>query len=720
MSKTLIVTEKLNVACKVGALGQKVFGSFKLSNGQTLTPSYLAKNEKIINGIVAKMGRLENEKYIIQYAAGHLIELFQAKDYNDAYRNWRDIPFPYIPDPFKMKVKTSSKDLFNSLKKTMNSNEVDNIIIATDADREGESIFAYIYNMAGCKKPCKRLWTDAFTEQGIEKAFKNMKSNSYYKGLKDAGYGRMTSDFLMGALLTAKSTIDLSAGKDIINVGRVQTAVLAEIVRVEDLVKNFKKKKSYQVVGKFKTSTGDMYEGVYEEKFDTLDKANKLIERLNGCNGIIKDTLREKENKWCPPLFDQTALAIELSTKYNMTPDQTLKASQSLYEKGYQTYPRTSSRYITSGDVGDYNSMLNAISTINPLSIKHKFNAKNKRIVDDGKVESHSAIIPTSSIPDISSLSQYEKYTYTEVMLRAIAINFPSAIDEKHLINTSVKDIVFKSIGRVELERGFREVYNMEGPNNPLPIVNKNEEVELIGLTYKEVETQPPKRYTNASILKFMETCGKNIEDEDARELMKNKGIGTAATRAEIINKLINTRYIEIKGKTIYPTEKGIKMINIFPVDEMKNPEFTGNLEYKLYQVEKGELSLKDYMNYIEQIYIIACDRIGKTSSKGKIGTSDQKELGKCPCCGNFIIHKKGKTKTGSAYDFYGCSNWKGGCKFTISEICGKKLTEKQVIQLLEKGETGKIKGFKKKDGTELPSAKVVLEDGKIKLDWNC
>lgn len=733
MSKTLIIAEKLSVACKLGALGSKIFGSFSLSNGTKLTPEYLSKNEKLVHGIVAKNGRLENDNFIIQFAAGHLVELYQAVDYDESYKNWRNIPFPYIPDPFKMKVKDSAKSLFHSLEKAMNSNDVKEIIVSTDADREGQAIFEYIYSKAKCSKPCKRLWADAFTESGIQKAYSKMKKNEEYNGVKNAGYGRMTSDFLMGALLTAKATIDLSAGKELLNVGRVQTAVLNEICRIENLVTDFKKVKSYQVVGRFKNSKGDIYEGVYDEKFDSVDTAKKLISRLNGGEGKVALATRDEEKKWCPPLFDQTGLAIELAGKYGMSPDQTLAACQSLYEKGYQTYPRTASRYITEGDADDFNRALNTVSSINPLALKYKFSKTNKRIVDDSKVESHGAIVPTESLPTISSLSQNEKNTYTEVILRSIAVNFPPAIDEKHIIDTMIKDIPFHSTGKIEKDRGFREVYNTPLNDAPLPIVNKGEVVQVLNLSHKEVETKPPKRYTEATILKFMESCGKNIENEEARELMKNKGIGTGATRAEIINKLKTTHYIELKGKTIYPTQKGMELINVLPCDELKNPEFTGDLEFKLYQVEKQELSLKEYMSFIEKVYIDSCNKIGKSTSK-KIGNAKDVEggVGVCPACGSTITHRQGKSAKG-AYDFYGCSNWKGGCKFSIGDILGKKLTEKQVTQLLKTGTTNEIKGFKKKDGSLLPSAKVIVankdgskfEEGQknkeveIKLNWN-
>lgn len=718
MSKTLIIAEKPNVACKIGACGRKILGDFYLPDGTLLTSSYLSKNDKKVIGLVSRSKKLENDKYIIMYAAGHLIELYQAYDYDSSYKNWSNIPSNFIPNPFKMKVKKDGEDLFNTLKKAMNSNEVNEIIIATDGDREGQSIFEFIYNFAGCKKKCKRIWTSSFTEGALEKAFKEMKDNKEYVGVANAGNARVKSDFLMGALLTAKTTTKLSGNREILTVGRVQTAVLAEIVRIENLINNFTKTKSYVLVGKFKTKDGEIYEGTYKEKFDSLEKAEKLLEQLKNNKGTIVETTREDVKIFCPPLFDQTNLAIEMASKYGLSADETLKACQTLYENGYQTYPRTASRYIKTDETTDFKNMLNEINVINPLSKKYAFNPNNKKIVDDSKVDSHSAITPTVNVPDLKSLNKNEKDVYNEVVLRTIAVNFPCAIDEKQSIITNIKDIPFSSTGKIEKERGFREVYNSPIVDNSLPIVKEKDQVEVLEITTKEVETKPPKRYTEATILKFMETCGKNIEDENARELLKNKGIGTSATRGEIIKKLKSCGYIIPKGKTLFPTQKGIDLINIFPCDKLKNPEFTGELEYQLYKVEKNEISLSSYMKFIEDLYIDSCNQI-ENSKNQKIGKEEVKSLGVCPSCKKgSITHRKGKSKKGS-YDFYGCTNWKDGCKFNIGQICGKMLTENQVKTLLDKKEVGPIKGFKKKDGTVLNPAKVILKNDKeITLSW--
>lgn len=713
--KTLIVAEKPSVALKIAANGRKKLGDFYL-NGHLLTKSYIEKNEETLTRSIKRAGRVENDQYIVSFAEGHLVALFDAKDYNSAYSNWRNIPFPWVPNPFQTKVIKGREYLYGNLERMMNSPQVNIIVNACDGDREGSNIFHLIYNQTKCKKPVKRLWVESHTESKLLKALDNLEDETIPKhdNLRKAGYCRTKADWILGALLTANATIKLGSGKDIISVGRVQTTVLNEIVRVEELNRNFKQKKFYHLLAKFRTKDGKIYEGVCDaEDYDDIQKVKNIISRLPK-NGKISDYEVKTENRYCPPLYDQTSLAVEMSKKYGISPDGTLNASQSLYEKGYATYPRTSSRYITQGDADDFARMYQLIASVNPLAAKHPFNRHNKRIVDDSKVESHTAIIPTTEIPDLGQLNKNERTVYEELVRRAIAVNFPPAVDEKQKILTQVSGFDFKSTGTVELENGWREVYNIEGKNNPLPMVQTGEPVEILSLEPKEVVTQPPKRYTEATILQFMESCGKKIEDEEMRELMKNKGIGTAATRAEILNKLKRTNYIEVRGKTIYPTEKGIEVIHKLPVDELKNAEFTGEMEYRLYQVEKGELSDKEFMDLIIQLYQLSCQKLDDKKIVRIASSTDS--VGKCPLCGNGIVKRKGKYG-----EFYGCNGYKEGCRFTINKICGKLLTEKQAQTLLEKGKTARIKGFRKKDGKELPSARVVLDKktGEIKLDFS-
>lgn len=720
MGKILIVTEKTSVACKLGSTGRKMLGDFKMSNGEILTDEkYSADENKYKKMFDNDMGYIENDKYIIAPASGHLFELYQAYDYNPNYRNWSKIPFPFIPNTFEIKLKEDkktksadrkAKKCYDIIKKLMDRKDVESLICATDGDREGENIFSLIYQFSGCRKPVMRLWTDAWEENDVIKALKNIKPWKEYENLKKAGFCRMCSDWQMGANLTAKTTLALTGGKEIVSVGRVQTAVLNEIVQRELAILNFNSKKFYKIIGKFRTKDGQVYEGIYDDEvFEDDKKANSFLNIIKKESAKVNKYDEKKENKYCPPLYDQTGLAVDMA-RNGIDPDKTLEISQSLYESGYQTYPRTASRYIMQSEAGKYSDMLKEVAKINPLSIKYPFNASNKRIVDDSKVESHSAITPTINVPDINKLTNEQRMVYETVIKRAIAVTFPPAVELSQVAETGVGEYPFKSSGRKELERGWREVYDMREKDNAMPVLKKGEGVEIVSLEVKEVIPQPPKRYDKASILVFMDTCGKKIENEEMRELMKNKGIGTSATRANILSRLFEVKYIEEKGKSIAPTEKGMNMIQKFPVDELKNAEFTGQLEYELYRVEKGEIPDTQYMKMINDLYSLSCQKL--SNQNVSIPTVDKDEIGKCPCCQHSVVHKKGKNKaTGKEYDFYGCTNYKGGCKFTINSIVGnKKITEKQVQTLLEKRRTGIIKGFTDRNGDEF-DAKLVLND---------
>jgi DNA topoisomerase-3 len=631
--------------------------------------------------------------------------LYQAYDYDPKFKNWKNLPFCYIPDDFKFKIKKDVYHIFIKIQKLMMDKDIKEIIVATDADREGSNIFACINKIIMCNdKPIKRLWTDAFNEIYIEKAFKNIKDINYYDGIEKAGYYRMISDFILGALLTAKATVSINNGL-VVNVGRVQTAVLNEIVRIEELINNFSSKTYYEITCKFYTEDGIIYDGINDEKIDDLNKVRNIIESLNNRVAKIKSCKIIKEKELCQNLFDQTNLAIEISNKYKIRPEETLKASQTLYEKGFQTYPRTSSRYITTGDVKDFELMLKNINklketdNIYSFSLNHKI---NKKIINNKKVESHSAIVPTSNIPNLNILNDNEKKIYKEVSLRCIAVNFPPAIDEKQSIETLIDNIIFKSIGKKEIDKGWRKIYGLNKKDTYISNIDKNKKIIKYEINYKEIKTQPPKRYTIAKILKFMESCGKNIDNDEIREVMKNKGIGTSSTRAEIIKKLLNYNYILTKGNTIHPTQKGIELINTLPINELKDAEFTGNLEYKLYQIEKHEIDENIYFDFIKNLYIDCCK---------KLNLLNDKNVGICPICNNNIIHKKT-----DKYNFYGCSNYINGCKFTIGTICGILPSKKDVSKLLSEKVTDEIKDFKDINSGSTFNAKIQLINNKINL----
>jgi DNA topoisomerase-3 len=705
--KTLIVVEKKSVACKIAATGRKFLGDFKLNNGVLIDIAGYQKNEQKYHSIIGKMKKLENEKYIICFASGHLVTLCSAMDYNPEYKNWRRIPFPYVPRPFKTKIMPGSKDLFDTIKAEMIREDVSLVVNGCDADLEGSNIFKNIEEKIEHNKPIKRLWVDSHAESQLLKALKNMEDNKKYENQEIAGKCRMYSDWLLGAALTAKTTIALNNNsKGILSVGRVQTAVLSEIVKVENQIVNFKSMKYYHIKGIFSKDNENVEMVAKDENYDDLKLVESIISKLPDEGKIISCDMKKKK-KYSDPLYDQTALQIDMSKKFSISPDETLAICQKLYEKGYLTYPRTSSRYITKSDVPDFKKMLSALSSQYPLLVKYPFKI-TKRVVCDEKVESHTAITPTMECPDVLKLAEKDKIVYESVVKRLASVLHPPAENEVTEVQLTCGNLIFKVNGNIEKSPGWKAVYGLKYKDVVIPKFTVGEILKKIECEPKEVNTNPPKRYTEATILGFMKTCGKKVTDDDVKEIMANKGIGTAATRASIIKKLATTNYIKLDKKNLVPTDKGKELIEIFPVKELKNAEFTGRMQLALHNVEKGDMEPRKFMGGIINLYKKSCRDIDQTDRKiGKDDRVDTRESKlKCPICNSNVF--KVKSKYG---EFYSCSGYKKGCNFKISSLCGKLLTETQVEILLKKGRLCDVKGLVTKSGTELENVNIVLND---------
>ena len=703
--KTLIVVEKKSVACKIAATGRKFLGDFKLNNGVLIDIAGYQKNEQKYHSIIGHMKKLENDKYIICFASGHLVTLCSAMDYDAKYKNWRNIPFPYVPKPFKTKIMPGSKDLFDTIEAEMTRDDVSLVVNGCDADLEGSNIFKNIEEKINHNNPIKRLWVDSHAESQLLKALKNMEDNKKYENQEMAGKCRMYSDWLLGAALTAKTTIALNNNsKGILSVGRVQTAVLSEIVKIENQIVNFKSMKYYHIKGIFNKDNENVEMVAKDENYDDLKLVENIISKLPDEGKIIACDVKKKK-KYSDPLYDQTALQIDMSKKFSISPDETLAICQKLYEKGYLTYPRTSSRYITKADVPDFKKMLNALSTKYPILVKHQFTV-NKRIVYDEKVESHTAITPTTECPDVSKLSERDKTVYEAVVNRVAAVLHPPAENEVTEVQLSCGDLVFKVNGNVEKSPGWKAVYGLKYKDFIIPKFTVSEILKKMECEPKEVNTNPPKRYTEATILGFMKTCGKKVTDDDIKEIMANKGIGTAATRASIIKKLVSTNYIVLNKKNLVPTDKGKELIEIFPVKELKNAEFTGRMQLALHNVEKGEMEPRKFMGGIINLYKKSCRDIDQTDKK--IGKDNRESKMKCPLCNSNVF--KVKSKYG---EFYSCSGYKKGCNFKITPVCGKLLTEDQVENLLKNGRLDKVEGLVTKTGSKLEKVNIILNDKK-------
>lgn len=715
MSMIVIFSEKPDQGTRIAA----TLGGCMLSSGVELTPNLLKnkqyekaiKAERYKNGCfkgVIKNGPLKGKEYIQTWGFGHIAELKQAWDYDPKYRKWTLDIFPFFPPnynwelkPMEGRTKEESKNIvnhLNRLKKWMNDPKVEFIVNACDADREGELIHAYVRELIGCKKPVKRLWISSTTEEAILKGFNNLKDESEMLTLEAAGRCRSIADLAIGGNGTAVTTAKYK-GAGMISIGRVQTPTLALLVNRELEIRTFKPEDYYELQATFKADSGE-YIGKWQkdkvDRFKSKAEAERIRSKIAGKSGTIIKAKNTKHEEKPPLLFDLTSLQGEANSRFGFSADKTLKIVQGLYENQFLTYPRTDSRYLSSDIKGEIPRIINMLSDSYKQftdDIQAKPLKFTNRIINDSMVGSHHAIIPTYKKP--SNLNPDEEKIYDLVARSLLAAFMENAVWGNTTLETQIDDEVFVTTGRMLLKEGWRAALGR--PNNSdqeLPLVTEGEVVDTQKLDVVKKQTRPPQRYSEKTLLNAMETAGKEIEDEELRQIMKKKGLGTPATRAEIIEKLIRVGYVTRKGKTLTPTEKGIQAIEVFPVDELKSAELTGEMEYKLSLVEKGELTKEEYLNEVYNFVRLMVDKIkNENSGQGIKGNMpfEKEVLGKCLHCGADVIETK---KT------YRCVNNKlenGTCDFVIfkdQKHFGKTLTKANVKQLLRKGETNIIKGL--------------------------
>lgn len=669
-----------------------------------------------------KDGFFEGKDYLITWAFGHLFQLYDARDYDERLKSWRMENFPFIPEEFKYKVKCDNinrnvsdsgvEKQINIIKNLINREDVDGVISATDQDREGEVISLEIFMYLDVKKPIYRLLLNEWTPDEVKKGMDNLKDNSEMKCLQDAGIGRQLADWIIGINLTSVATLRYKPNdKKILNIGRVLLPTLKIIYDRDKEIENFKATTYYKLLATFKTSDNKEFEGTYyennNEKFEdksVLDALNALLkEKL----GKIIEKQVEKKKEYPPFLFNLSNLQGYITSKYKgWTSDKVLKVAQSLYEKKFITYPRTGSIALEESLKDRARKVLDILKV--GLSYEDKINfVTTKRIFDNSKVESHSAITPTYLKP--SGLTKDEQIVYDAVKNRFIMQFMPVAEYEETKLTLKVNDEnikgIFISRGKVQLVEGWKVVEKMESKDTILPMVNKEDIVYVVDSKVNAVTKKPPKLHTEKTLLKVMETCGKSFKDEeDSEEMMASIlsgfSIGTPATRAETIKRLKDIGYIKSKGKSLTTTELGRTIVEIFPVKELFDLEYTGRLEKTLSDIEKGKFSKDEFLKMIEDFTKKAIDDIKKDTSmlknfKVKLPEGSE-SLGKCPVCGNDVIEGE---------KAFGCVNWKNGCKFSIWKddkfinSLGKKVTKEMVEILLKNGKVG-FRNLRSKKGT--------------------
>jgi DNA topoisomerase III len=706
MSKTLVVAEKPSVGRDIaGALP----GAFKE-----------AKDKSHIVG----------DEYVISWAIGHLVGLADPDAYDEKLKKWRFNDLPILPPKFKLVPNDDkAKKQLNVVHKLMKDDEIDLIVNACDAGREGELIFAYLYETSGVKKPVKRLWLNSMTKKAIQEAFEHLREGDEMRLLEEAARSRSEADWLVGMNATRAASIRLRFAFDgAVSLGRVQTPTLALVVRRELEIRAFVPEPYWLVEASFAASGERLYSGRYlGGKRIPEAEAKTIVSEAQGQPGDITK-LEKKEEKERPELlYDLTSLQRNANVLFGFSARRTLAAAQRLYEEHKAiTYPRTSSRFLTSEMIPEIQPTANMVGRNSKYQKAAEYVTRLDklplgRVVNDARVEDHHAIIPTKGEHDLSKMGPDEARIYDLVAKRFLAAFHPEAVFERTRIETTVSSHVFRTSGRVLLVPGWKSVYGEEahgsqkdddsGGDQLLPSLEQGETVDTRSVESLRKETQPPRRFTESSLLGAMETAGKDIQDAELREAMKDSGIGTPATRAAIIERLIQVGYIEREGRALHATDKGVQVISLLGEHPLTSAQLTGDWERRLALIEQGEDSRPAFM---DDIVKFTTDTVAELD-KLKGVKIERANLGPCPVCGRDVIeNRKG----------YSCwSKDDPGCGFVIWKKKANKILPPAVVkELMATRKTEKaVSGFRGRSG-RMFSAKLKLEqneEGKWRVEFD-
>jgi DNA topoisomerase-3 len=673
-------------------------------------------------------GSVSGDGWTVTWALGHLAELAPPDAYGEAYKRWRLETLPILPEKFKVRVTPKTREQFNVVKALMQDPSVSEVVNACDAGREGELIFAYLYGLSGCRKPVRRLWISSLTHEAIRSGFDSLRDGSHMKPLEDAARSRGEADWVVGMNATRAYSVRFGRPGNVLSVGRVQTPTLKLLVEREAEIEAFKPEKFWTVHARFRRDENS-YDGVWfrgkQNRLDNREAAEEIAEKVRGGTGLVKKAEKKTATEKPPLLYDLTELQRHANSRFGFTAERTLKAAQSLYEgKKLITYPRTSSRYLSGDMIGGLKKRIDAAGGLPELSpfAKELLDLSKlpitRRIVDDSKVTDHHAIVPTNK-KSSGNLTGDEAKIYDLVARRFLAVFFPGARFENTTVVTEVREETFLSKGRVVLEAGWRALYpdgaggKKEQEPPVLPPIEAGQEWAVAKTGVKEGETKPPPRYSESALLGAMETAGKLVEDEELRQQMKDSGLGTPATRAATIERLIRVGYVEREKKSLVPTQKGRSLIALLGDSPLGSPELTARWEERLAKMEQGAEKRPDFMADITRFATSLVDEVrGMQGEKvAALSRGDREPLGTCPKCGSPVIETKKS---------FGCSAWKTNrCDFAIwKQVSGKRLSQSQAKQLLTNRRTPQLKGFRSKAGKPYAAALKLDEDHKVRLDF--
>lgn len=628
-------------------------------------------------------GYIEGNDYIVTWALGHLVGLADPEAYDDRYKTWSMESLPMLPKQMKLVVLKGAGKQFNSVKEQMQRKDVDEIIIATDAGREGELVARWIIEKAKVNKPMKRLWISSVTDKAILEGFKNLKPAKDYHNLYEAAVCRAEGDWLVGLNVTRALTCKYNAQ---LSAGRVQSAALAMIVTREEEIKNFKAEDYFNI--KVKTpSFSLMWQGTKGPNIWNEEEAKKLKNQLEGKSLQIVKVDEKDKKAYAPGLYDLTELQRDANRLYGMSPKETLNIMQRLYEN-YKvlTYPRTDSKYISQDIVPTLKDRLQAVNVGNfrpAVQAVLKNGIKTgKHFVDNNKVSDHHAIIPTEESIMLSKLSNDERKIYELVVKRFLSVMLPPCEYKQTTIEAKSGEETFVTKGQVMINQGFKIVYEKgeeetkegESDNTRLPEVKVGDSLKIVNVECNKLQTKPPARFSEATLLSAMESPHKyvKVSKEAAKTLGETGGIGTVATRADIIEKLYNMFYIEKSGNSIVPTSKGKQLIDLVP-EELKTPLLTAKWERELELISKGKQNPKDFITRMRKYSGELVDTVKESTDKFKHDNIVGK---RCPDCGKSLLEVKGKHGKLYVCQDRACGYRENVSKFTNAHCpeCHKKL----------------------------------------------
>jgi len=683
-------------------------------------------------------GYLETDEHVMTWAVGHLVQLAEPDEYDAKFKKWRMADLPIVPDAFKLVVRDErSKKQMGVITKLLARADVDQVVNACDAGREGELIFAWTYEKAKARKPVQRLWLSSMTTGAIKSALADLRPRDDFARLEEAARSRSEADWIVGMNATRAATIRLRSSFDgAVSLGRVQTPTLALIARREEEIRAFKPEAYWLVDATFEPSGGESgrrYAGRYhagaQPRCKTAAEAEAVVAAVRGRAGEVTKLEKTTKKERAPLLYDLTTLQREANNRFGFSARRTLGAAQRLYEEHKAlTYPRTSSRFLTGDMAGEIKPTAALVGRQREYARAAEYvtgldTLPLGRVVNDAKVTDHHAIIPTKAEHDTGRMSDDDKRIYDMVVRRFLAVFHPEAVFENTRIETTVADHVFRTRGRVLVVPGWRGVYGEgfeersaadddEGADQSLPKVAQGEAVDTLEVGSEEKETKPPRRYSDASLLAAMETAGKLVDDDELREAMKDSGIGTPATRAAIIERLIDVAYIERDARSLVCTEKGLNVIRLLDGHALTSPGMTGDWEHRLGRIEHGEETRERFMKDIAEF---ARGTVAELDAKLKEVRIPRADLGPCPVCGRSIVENRKGFSCWSRED--------PGCGFVIwKSKAGKMLPMAVAKEMIATGRTAKaVTGFKGRSGKSF-RARLALqqsEEGKWRVEFD-